>query len=348
MNDNNVMAIIFMGLFSLGCAGIVVAYWSTVRKSLLGMDVITCIKDQNSFMQAMRGFLDTRLSKDPTYSANPPDNNLELYEFYRKWMRRFEWKPWRLVTIAITAQVLIGIFTICYFSEDLAVWTILSLMIACTVMVALVSLLFVWLIKRSVAVLATIDERFVEIIAPEWEALVKDSREEREAQAYRLSAIFAVPTLITDEDIAAHPSCMGEASFLIRGGVALLAGIGFFLCMIFLGLALIDSNALKESVFPAFLITGLIGIPVIWISLLFFWEVRKQKRAKAKGQWIQAQEAQQTKGALSDYTSSPLPDAPLPPFPPPQAEVTVCKGCGGKCARDAEACPFCGNRLLKP
>jgi hypothetical protein len=88
--------------------------------------------------------------------------------------------------------------------------------------------------------------------------------------------VDAAPVIASND----RPPCMGESSFLMRSCVAILVGLGFLFCMIGLGFAATGIFHLKESVFSVFLITGLIGIPVIWLLLLVLWEAQRQKRSK--------------------------------------------------------------------
>ncbi|MDY6796093.1 MAG: hypothetical protein SWK76_12585 [Actinomycetota bacterium] len=272
MNGQNVVAFIYMGLLAIGGAGIIVGNWTVINKSLKGADKLPGIQDHDQFMQAMRGFLDARLSRNPVYSANPPRSNLELYEFYRKWMiQSLAENTWKAAAIAVAVQLIGGLFIIRGYYEDLSMGIALIFLFSCTVVVAAISLLFVYFIDKRKKLLGIIDKHFNEMIAPDRAALAQISSEEYHQQAYRLGAISAIPVLTTNEDIAAKPRSISEASFIVRGGVAFIAGLGFFLCMVFLGVAL------AESIFPVFLFTGLIGIPVIWFSLLVFWEARKKE-----------------------------------------------------------------------
>lgn len=275
--QNTIMAFIFIGLITVGSLGLLLVYWSTMKKALEGAEEVSAIQDRDAFMTAMRGFMDARLSKNPVYAANPPAGNLELHEFYRKWMQRYAGNSWKVAGAALAVQLIAGFFTIFYYRENLSVVPVTIFLFACAAVVAVISPLSVRLIDKRKTILYVIDKRFREMTAPDREEFEHSGREEHYQQAYRLGAIAAVPVLTTNEDIAAQPRCMGEASFIIRGGVALLAGLGFFMCMIFIGLAA------GESIFPVFLITGFIGIPVIWFFLLFFWEVRRQKRARLPG-----------------------------------------------------------------
>jgi hypothetical protein len=337
MDDQNIVIAFFMvALAAVGGAGIIVGYWTTIRNSLRGADELAAIQDRDAFMRAMRDFLDARLSQNPMYSANPPSGNLELHEFYRKWMQRFAGNTWKVAAAAVGAQLLGGFLAVFYFREGLSIGPVLVFLFSCTIAVALVSLFLVRLIDRRKTILDVIDRRFMEMTAPDREEFEHSGSKQHYRQAYRLGAIAAVPVLATNEDIAAQPRCMGEASFIIRGGVALLAGLGFFMCMIFVGVTA------GEAVFPVFLITGFIGIPVIWFFLLYFWEARRRKRAREAGGAAQASASHEMQRAMSYYAPSPLPEISVPASPPTQGEAAVCAGCGGRCAPDAEVCPFCG------
>jgi len=342
MNEQDtIMAFIYIGLITVSCLGLLFVYWLTLRKSLAGAEELAAIQDRDAFMRAMKDFMDARLSSNPVYAANPPAGNLELHEYYRKWMQRFAGNSWKVAGVALAAQLIGGLLTFFYYWEDLSIVPVLTFLIICTVVVAVISPLCVRLIDKRKKILGVIDRRFVEMTAPDREGFERSDREEHYRQAYRLGAIAAVPVLTTNEDIAAQPRCMGEASFIVRGGVAFLAGLGFFMCMIFIGLAA------GEAVFPVFLITGLIGIPAIWFSLLYFWEARRRKRERAAWDAAQASPSPDMQRAMSYYAPSPLPEISPPASPPPQGETTVCAGCGGRYAADAEVCPFCGRQVPK-
>ena len=274
MNEQNIMVYIYIALAAIGGAGIIVGYWTVVKKSLREADDLAAIQEHDEFMLSMKDFMDARLSQDPEYSSDPPGSNLELYEFYKKWMlQQITGISWKVAAAAIAAQVFGGLLVLIYYEGNLSVGTEFFFLFSCTICVALISLFTAWRIDKKTEILRIIDRHFVEMITPERAEFEYGSDEDHYKQATRLNAIAGIPILTTNKDIAANPRYMGEASFVVRGGVAFLAGLGFFLVMIFLG------AGFAESVFPVFLITGLIGIPVIWFSLLFFWEARKKKRA---------------------------------------------------------------------
>ena len=111
MNEQNIMAFIYIGLAAIGGAGIIVGYWTMINKSLKGANKLPNIQDYDEFMRAMRNFLDTRLSHNHMYSANPPGSSLELYEFYYKWMtQRFTGNTWKVAAAAGAAQLIGGGF----------------------------------------------------------------------------------------------------------------------------------------------------------------------------------------------------------------------------------------------
>lgn len=338
MNEDNVMAFIYTGLVAIGAAGIVVGYWSMMRKPLKEAVEIAGIHDREDFLRAIGRFLDAKLSGDPIYNTYSPENDLELYEFYRKWSKRYDFNPWILVGAVITAQLGGGMLVLFHFRSDFNL-SMLIFLFSCTAMVVLVLSLTLWRIKKKNEILAVIDGRFQEMIASQRAALADADRKEQERQAYRLSAIFAAPPLVTNEEIAANPRCMGEASFVLRGGVAFLAGLGFFMGMVFFGLAV------SESAFPIFLITGLIGIPVIWVCLLIFWEKRRQKRYGRNGQGDKALGSQLIRDSRSYCSPSPIMQLPEPLDPLPRHHGDICPGCGEIRAPNAEVCPHCGQAL---
>ena len=175
--------IIMMVLADLGSP---LVYWSTAIRWLKGTDEILSIRNRDRFMQTMSYFLNAKLSKNPFYSAYPPSNNLELYEYYKKWEHQFETTQWRLAFTIISLQLGLGLW-VAYIYATLG--KELFFVIACTLFAFLISFLLFWRINKRTIVLRIIDKRFLEMTTQDRAALAASSQEQRYQQEYRLSAI---------------------------------------------------------------------------------------------------------------------------------------------------------------
>jgi hypothetical protein len=347
MNEDNIMATIYIALITLAGLGFFFVYWSTLKRELKGIEKFINIRNRDLFIKGMGEFLAAKLSKNPIYISNPPQTILELYGYYRKWMQRLNWKPWLVTAVAISMQLFLGLFTIVYFSEGLKIRSALVFLASCTTLVILVAPLFIKQANKKKEILEEIDERFLAMTAPDRRAFAHRDFEGQYRLASRLNAIYSIPTLTTNEDISAHPRSIGEASFLIRGCLAFLLGLAFLIFMVILGGVLTACFHLSESSFSIFPLAGLIGIPVIWFAALVFWEARKQRRAGIGRNNAQTPGAQGAYSLMYAYPPLHVLQGFQPPDSVPLEEKRICPKCGGSVARYADACPYCGCQLLE-
>lgn len=345
------MLFIFTGLCAFAGLGMILVLQSSWKKLFRQARAMLLIDDPDRFIQAAKDMLDARFAKDSRYQPNAQLNRLELYQLFNSWVTRKVANPLMVAAIPILIELAAGLGLIRAYGKSLGRALPLETLLVALAVVAAFSIPSAVFFKRNVDILKILDRKFYSFVEPDRVELSRKSYEEQAMQSYRLGAIDAISAPRSEEDVLAAPRSMADASSILRGGVAFLAGIGFFLVMVFGGgIFFIELIGLDDSVFPVFLLTGFIGMLIIWFGLMIYWSDKKQKRARAREQGAQPTAQPPYPAAQPFYVQ--YPQQPYPSYPSqqplPQAASLVCPNCHRMISLGVEICPYCGHQPPRP
>lgn len=334
MNQQSSEPYIWITFFTFMSLLYVLLTYHLFKKSVGSIVEALLIQDRDYFIQAVKLYLDSKLSRDPVYTASSPRDVMELHAYFLKWRSRFDKSPWIVVPFALFIQIIVGTRVLWFGGSEPsgATWAFL---LGSTLLVLLLALLSGWRTSRRFNTLRGIDSRLDQYAAPERKRLADAEGEEKASRLSRLNAISSIPKLITTDDAEALSRPAPRISERARKNLIYLAGPGLLLLVLVIGLILYSAFGWDESAMTAIVFLGVVGMLTIILIEVVIWTSRRAERKRPPEQPDVKQ--------LQREIGIPLPcEPPFPELPTYEAE-TICERCGMLVSLDAGTCPHCGS-----